>query len=487
VRPGIRLSAPVSAAAAALVLVAALSGCAKVRGTLAPNRAPETTLWVTGDLDTVAHTQRFFWDGQDVDGKVVGFAFRWLYQPGAAPAGYDSNLWAFTDRHDLLLAVWSPNGVDFPVLQVRAIDDVPDGVVDADTTDYGTADPTPARQQFSFSNQPPTVQLTGTPPDTTLPVASFKWAASDPDGILSLATYRVWLDGRPDRDTVVSGSGITLPGHFFQETSGLIEERRRTVYVSAIDDGGRAGLPDSFSWYVRPPAGTTLLVDEMPGNTFYDNFYRTELSTRLGAGNYSVLDLGTGTYFPTEDAVRETFLLFRHVFWCSENNPNLSAPLGLADQPIRAFLSAGGNLYLGSPRLVGTGGALGDGFAREVLGAVDLRVNQLNSTTGFVISPGQFAIGGQSPFDSLQSTGIYSGVEAFVLADPAEAMYLAPPGTLDTLHVDDWPVAVNRRYGSGQGRFVYLAFPLRGMNSSFSGLPGRSATELRKIFDLFGM
>ena len=476
-----------AAAAAALALLGGLAGCADVKGTLVPNRAPETTVWVTGELDTVAHTQRFFWDGQDPDGVVVGFAFRWLYEPGAEPEGYDPAVWTFTDRRDSIFAVLAPNGVDYPTLEVRAIDDVPDGVVDADSTDYGTADPSAAAQRFTFSNLAPEVWFASTPPAQTLPVASFSWFASDPDGDAGRAHFRVWLDGRPDRDTLVTGSGITLPAYFFEEPTGEILARQRTAYVTAIDVGGRASLPDSFSWFVQPPAGSTLLVDEMPGATFYDNFYRTELTTRLGDGQYSVLDLETGAYFPTSDAIRETFYLFDHVLWCAENNPNRSPNLALADQPIRDFLSVGGNLYLASPRLVGTGGALTDGFAADVLGVAELRVNQLNETTGFVISPGQFVTGGQAPFDSLQSTGIWAGVESYVLQDPAEAMYLAPPGTLDTLHVDDWPLAVNRTYGAGQGRMVYLSFPLRGMNSSFSGQPGRSAKELRKIFDLFGM
>lgn len=474
-RPAIRLSARLGAAAAALGLLAGLSGCAKVDGTMAPNRPPETTLWVTGEVDTVAHTQHFYWDGQDPDGQVVGFEFKWVYESGAEPVGYDSTVWTFTTDHDSIFAVWTPNGLDFPTLLVRAVDD------------KGARDETPARQQYRLSNLPPTITLTSTPPPTTLPAAYVAWSIYDPDGIVANAHCRVWLDGRADHDTIVAGTGVTLPGYFFQEVTGEIQARRRTVYVSAIDDGGAASPPDSFSWNVVPPAGTTLLVDEMPGSTYYDTFYRTELDTRLGSGHYSVIDLSTGTYFPTADAIRETFLLFDDVFWCAENNPNLSAPLGRADQPIRDYLAAGGNLFLASSRVVGTGGALGEDFQRDVLGATELRVNQLNGTTGFVISPGQFLIGGQSPFDSLQSAGIYSGVESFVMADPAEAAYLAPPGTLDTLHVDDWVVAVSRRYGSGQGKLVYLAFPLRGLNYPFSGVSDHPAVELRKIFDLFGM
>jgi hypothetical protein len=136
---------------------------------------------------------------------------------------------------------------------------------------------------------------------------------------------------------------------------------------------------------------------------------------------------------------------------------------------------------------------LGDDFAREVLGVQEMRVNQLTGTTGFTLGNTQFVLGGtipptpSVPFDTLRSSGIHSGIEAFVLQNPSEAAYVAPPASLDTLHVDDWPVAVSRVYGSGQGRIVYLTFPLRGMNGSFSGHAGRPSQELQSIFTLFGM
>ena len=231
------------AAWAALALAAALgglTGCAKVDGTMVPNRPPEPTLWVTGELDTVAHTQHFYRDGHDPAGTVIGFECKGVYKPGAAPADYDSSLWTFTEERDSLFSVWTPNGVDFPAFAVRAIDD-----------EY-LADPTPARQEYWFSNEAPVVQLTGTPPDTTLPVATFRWTAIDPDGDGSKATFRIWLDGAPDRDTVLAGPGVTLPAYFFEEPGGGIAARRRTAYITAVDVGGRASEPVTFTWFVRP-------------------------------------------------------------------------------------------------------------------------------------------------------------------------------------------------------------------------------------------
>jgi hypothetical protein len=478
VRRGIPTLAPVLAvaAAAALAIFGGLAGCSKVRGVLAPNRLPETTIWVTGNLDTVGHAIRVFWNGEDPDGQVVGFEFKWIYEPGAAPAGYDSSLWTFTDRRDSLFTVFSPDGVDYPTLVVRAIDD------------QGAADDSPARQRFGFTNLPPTIELTGTPPASTLPVAVFTWSAHDPDGILSRAHYRVWLDGREDRDTVLTDTVITIPPYFFQELDGQTLARRRTAFVACIDDGGRMSEPDSFAWNVAIPVGNTLLVDDVPGNTVFDTFYRTQLDTRLGAGAYTTINLEQqAATLRTSDAVLETFELFDNVFWYSENNGSLSSVLRLADQPIRDYLASGRNLFITSTRLVGTGGALGSTFAREVLGVDAFRVNLLNGSTNFVIDSQQYLVGAP-PFGSLQAIQSSGGTEAMVLEDPADAAYLAPPGALqDTLPPDNWPVAVNRRYGGGSnpGRIVYLGFPLRILDGVDT--PGMAAIELEKVFILFGI
>jgi hypothetical protein len=112
-------------------------------------------------------------------------------------------------------------------------------------------------------------------------------------------------------------------------------------------------------------------------------------------------------------------------------------------------------------------------------------VNLKSQTTNFTISTTQLLLGAQAPFDTLASSTIAAGVETFILANEADAMYVAPPGTLDTLHVDNWDIAISRPFGAG--RIVFLPFPLRQMNGSFGGHTGHAAIELRKVFDLFGM
>jgi hypothetical protein len=457
---------------AALALYALAGGCAKVSGVLGPDRPPETTIWVTGPVDTVSHTIRVYWDGQDPDGTVSSFEFKWIYAPGAQPAGYDSSLWFSTTARDSLFTLYAPDSVAMPTFEVRAIDN------------EGMADPTPARQNFSFKNAAPSVRFTLTPPDTTLPVASFGWLGADPDGNINKATYLLWLDGAKNRARLVSSTSFTLTTSDFQNGQGVVEQRKRTAYVTAIDDGGRMSPPDSFAWNVVNPVGTTLLVDES-GFTTADNFYRSELNTRLGPGSYTIIDLGTRNPFRTPADVLETFKLFSNVFWYAELNANLSTVLPMAGPPIHDYVSGGGRLYMNSSRFVGTGGALDDAFARDVLGVSGFYINVNTQTTDFTIANTQQVLGAQAPWDTLASATILSGIETFLLNNQGDAMYVAPPGTLDTLHVDNWNIAINRRFGAG--RIVFLPFPLRGMNGSFNGHAGHSAIELRKIFDLFGM
>src|SRR6185369_8438344 len=99
------------------------------------------------------------------------------------PAGYDSSLWTPTTVRDSLFTLYAPDSVVTPTFVVRAIDN------------DGESDPTPAREDFQFKNAAPTVQFNLTPPDTTLPVATLGWHATDSDGDINHAVYRLWLDG----------------------------------------------------------------------------------------------------------------------------------------------------------------------------------------------------------------------------------------------------------------------------------------------------
>jgi hypothetical protein len=486
--PAARLARLLVLAAAGLAVLLAGAGCGK-KGTLSPNRPPETVVFVGGDLDTVRHIVELSWFGTDPDGEVAGYEFKWIYEPGQFPAGYDSSTWFPTARNESTFVVWTPSGAAMPTFVVRAIDD------------EGAADPTPARQAFRFRNDPPTIDLVGIPvlPATTLPVATVRWLATDPDGDVARAGYQVWLDGNLAGAVFVPGGNeYTIPPSAFDDGAGGFLTGPHTVYVRAIDDGGAVSAPDSFTWNVVAPEGDVLLIDDVPPiqGTAADNAYRNALTRQLGAPPaYTIIDLAASNPFRSAADLTATFGFFRSVIWYQENNLARSAALPLAEPAIRSHLEGGGNFYLSSTIAVGTNGALaGEAFLDEIVGADSVRTNPLLGTTAFSIGNGAILVPGPNvPYDSLRSTSISSNVDALVLQTLADAAFLAPPIVLDSSQVEDWVVGVDRVPAGGTGRLVFLTFPLRfvgGTPTPGSPLPAPDANyaerTIRTVLARFG-
>jgi hypothetical protein len=470
---------------AALALALALApGCGK-KGTLAPNLPPETVVFVSGDLDTVRHIVGLSWFGTDPDGEVVAYEFKWIYEPGRAPAGYDSSLWFRTGRSDSTFVVFTPDGAAMPTFVIRAVDD------------EGAPDPSPARQAFRFRNEAPRVDLVGSPvlPATTFPVATIRWTASDPDGDIANAHYLIWLDGDEADRFVTTGNEFTLPPESFEDGAGWVPGPH-TVHIRAIDDGGAASPADSFTWNVIAPVGDVLLVDDVPEalSAAVDPAYRNALDRQLGAGAYSVINLETANPFRSPADLTHTFGFFRSVLWYQENNAARSAGLPLAEPAIRAHLAEGGNFFLTSTIAVGTSGTLDTpGFLADIVGADSVRVNRRTGTTGFTLGNGSvLRPGPATPYDSLRAVAISSNLEALALASPAEAAFLARPILLDSTQTEDWIVGVDRVPAGGTGRFVFLTFPLRFLGGTPTGAPAPAPDAnyaertIRRVLARFG-
>jgi hypothetical protein len=451
-------ASPLVLAVSAVLAVSVLalgSGCGK-KGTLSPNRPPETVVFVGGDLDEVRHIVRLSWFGTDPDGEVARFEFKWIYEPGQAPAGYDSSAWFSTVRNESLFVVWTPSGSALPTFVIRAVDD------------EGTADPTPARQAFRFKNDPPTIQFEGIPPlpATTYPVATVRWSATDPDGNIANAHYLVWLDGILALAVPVTGNQYTIPPDAFSDGAGGYVTGPHTVYVQAIDDGGAASTPVSFTWSVIAPEGEVLLVDDVPpsSGSGADLTYRNALTRQLGAPPaYSIVNIAGANPFRSAADITATFGFFDSIIWYQENNQARSGILAMAEPAIRSRLATGGNVFVSSTIAVGTNGALaGASFLDEIVGADSVRFNPKVNSTSFSIGNGAVLRPGPAvPYDSLLSLSISGGVDALALRSLAEAAFLGPPIVLDSSQVEDWIVGVDRVPSGGTGRFVLLTFPLR--------------------------
>jgi hypothetical protein len=132
---------------------------------------PETELtYAPLDHDTTTFRVRFYWNGYDRDGEVVGFRF-------AVDADSMKPIpeWRSTTANDttFLLLVDPVTEVRGHVFMISAVDD------------KGDYDKTPARRFFSSKSAPPTSQIEkGPAPYNPLvgPNFTFEWSGIDPDG-----------------------------------------------------------------------------------------------------------------------------------------------------------------------------------------------------------------------------------------------------------------------------------------------------------------
>lgn len=431
----------------AVLLAFAVWGCSG-RTALVPRLAPETTVFVQGDVDTVNHVVEIFWFGTDPDGIVSAYELR-LLNP-AAPA---ETAWVRTTRTDSLFRVFTPTGVASPVFEVRAIDN--DGLIDA----------TPARQRFFFDNQPPVLSIGPYPQANNETYASLtlSWTATDPDGESSLMRFRVWLDGNEANPHILSGTTFTVPtADFFDGAE--VRSGTRTVSVQPIDDGGLLGETKSRSWTVLPtvtgPPGTRarlLLIDDVStGNNLNfrtDTLWANAVANQLEPGTWSVLRLQTTQPFQSAEDARQTFSLYDAVVWYRSTEASFSTVLRDVQSGIAAAVEDGHSFVVEGLNLVngiGRSGPLNQDFVSRVY-ETDYLFKYFES--GMEDSSVSWGVNGGAVFrsstDSLRIAIITLGLRGFAVRDTQDVLLWARAGTLSQAHDYDIPVALMVPHASG--------------------------------------
>ena len=367
-----------------------LAGCdGGVSGDPAANQPPDTELAVrdTSLVGNVEDDDRFTstvfvaWSGTDPDGFVVAFDLRY-YAAGAAPGPEDG--WARTTRRDslVLLPIPPESEVANVVFEVRAVDD------------EGAVDPTPARTVFPIRNSPPTLRLSGTlvPADTTWPVVSFGWTASDPDGPESLLGIEIALNDTtdfvmlpPEVDFVTlvaqspQGAGETVAEIFYGTSfipsgltvSGLRVGADNVLWARAVDQTETASPLARFPadeddvWFVRRQTSDVLLVNDYrrAENTRVMPFHRNTLSGYGGAfdewdlsrpfstGNNPVIATSDALPVAASPTLRRTLALWRYIYWVSDQTTdrvqgyNFPVAAGVID----LFFEGGGRIFVQVP------------------------------------------------------------------------------------------------------------------------------------------
>jgi hypothetical protein len=459
------------------LVMAAAQGCGsltgKLTGALKENTPPNTVLFVNGAVDTVNHVVHLYWFGSDPDGNVVGF--EWQIRNPVAPG---DTAWHFTTLTDSIFTIQAPSGYTDPIFSVRAIDNA------------GARDPSPPRQTFQFSNQAPTVRITSKPlpTDTTFASVSVSWTATDVDGDLAKMVYLVWLDGNEASPEITTATALTMPSARFHDAGGNLVAGPRKLYVRAVDDGGRAGPPDSALWTVRRPVTGTnarlLILDDVPrinaANLRFDTLYSNSVArVGLTTSEYTIVRLETANPFRTAEDFRQTFGLFESVVWYRGNEITFSTLLDIAEPGIEQYLDSGGKFYLDGLYLFGgrnATGPLSEDFVRSRLNSHGLR-GAFTITTTFADTSVGFGNSGTSVFlphidvhgttvrDSIYvrqtlqvRAGEAGGLRQFDFKDRDQVLLWGAPGTLTPATGDSTAVGISVPQPNA-GRAIVVCMP----------------------------
>lgn len=379
----------------AATLAAGLVACdAGFDGSPTGNAAPDTELSVrstdlTESLDgrRLVSTVQLAWSGTDADGVVTAFEVR-AYQRGAAPAPEAG--WARTVRRDSTILLPIPLGQDTAnvAVEVRAVDN--DGAVDE----------TPARTVFPIRNSDPALSLSRTevPPDTTWPVLSFAFAASDPDGELNLAGVEMALNDTTattarlpadatfatlvaDDPSATTTDARVFIGRGFSSSElrlpGLALDAENTVYVRAVDQAGATSdwraYPDrdddDASLFVRRVTSPVLLVNDYRSQNGPTTIGQATVQVardalaQQGTTDYQEWDLSQTIQVPAsprfsdalpataEPTLRRTLALWNRIVWVSNSATtaatgyNLPKAAGVLD----LFFDQGGRMLVYVP------------------------------------------------------------------------------------------------------------------------------------------
>lgn len=359
------------------------------------NQPPDTGLFLYPDSTISQQPSRLevHWWGDDPDGVILGFYFKW--------EGIDT-IWKFTTSNDSIFSLPIGSADTTYNLLVSSVDTEGNRKFDSkifqNGIDYGTEpfidfnkngireenepffdigliDPTPASLVFPIKNTAPVLEWDelSVLPDTSFPVMTFRWNASDLDGEESIQSINislndtiniVSLDGSvrlitvrikdlnassPEMEILINGSDQNI---YSELLTGMQLDSPNKFFVQAVDLSGASSntimLPDSNDvWYVRKPKGQVLIFDDFAGSSTSDplakSFYRNMFNT-IGSGSlqgkFDEYDLANQP-LPFENVtLYETIKLFKYTFWYSVSNPRLD----LLNLVTNKYLQQGGKI-----------------------------------------------------------------------------------------------------------------------------------------------
>ncbi len=299
-----------------------------------------------GEMDTLdnalqtilASTQTMTWWGEDPDGDIIGYYYKWMHEDD----------WTFTTSESETFIIPIRTAFGIFGFSVKAMDS--DSLVDS----------SPAEITLPIRNTPPVVDfryqsnpvVTGSTPDITertFPTRTFLWTVADDDGLETVDSIFYALD-----DT---SQWIGLPASEKGITLSDLEPGTHVFYVKARDIAGAESVvihyPDldddstPNTWEVMEPVGDVLLVDDYdfdPSNnalTWYEDVLDT--ITAISDDGYSIWEIGRNLPYSETD-VSATLGYFKHIVWYTA----VTGPetYGDASNAIYQFIQQGGNVLV---------------------------------------------------------------------------------------------------------------------------------------------
>lgn len=420
------------------------------------NLPPETYLSIFPDsiIAPGSTLKTIRWWGDDPDGFVKGFRI-----------SFDSVTWGFTNKNDSTF-ILSINGTDSTFrFYAAAVDD--DDLVD----------PTPATNLYPVINTPPSVSFdAGTEiPDTTLPVATFKWTGTDTDGDETIRYYQ-WSLNDTNNFRRISGSTNLLT---LTQDSGLALNANNILYLRAEDNAGALSpivqMPDTGDvWHVKSKTSKILMIRDIPSadissaTSYFTNAFDTI--------HYDVLDIksNNGALIPkiVNPMFVNTLKLYEIVFWIGGNASVANAAnFDLAQQSLPFYILAGGKLFFSS-------GFQGSGISVQGNLINFAPVDSVTSCSIPFYSTGgpNLTVADNSYPEIGSSTAIFSVKGLYVTNAAVIYKFYLGAGCFDTINIAIKDNPVNPRV-------FYFTLPVYMLNRD----PNNSKALFRRIFvDEFG-
>tara|TARA_B110000444_G_scaffold7663_1_gene6870 strand:+ start:1421 stop:2944 length:1524 start_codon:yes stop_codon:yes gene_type:complete len=285
--------------------------------------------------------QKIHWWGEDPDGNVEGYFYKWSSDTG----------WSYTDLESGVFYVPIRTDLDIFSFEVKAVDN--DSLIDQ----------TPSKITLPIKNSSPTISfrylsnplIADIPGDTnfTFPTRTFVWDLYDQDGNETITDVFYSLD-----DTCNS-CWNKMPGDLTSITLTELAEGSHVFYVKCQDIAGAFSpiiqFPDSLrpsevqNWKVKPVKGDVLIVDDYPLDNANNalNWYTGMMDTLLGDESYSFWEVGDELPYSSTD-IAANLNYFKHVVWYTAYNNTASAndTYNRAEANLVNFIMNGGNLFI---------------------------------------------------------------------------------------------------------------------------------------------